>query len=328
MMESRPLSSEYAPLSLAPLIDKAFSILRSHYGKFFLLLLLGNTFSYIPLRLLLSLWAIAPTAPIPAMLFQIVLFGAVLFFCFLIYYLAIGACILGFFSVIFDEPFSVWNSFREVFKRSARLLIAVVLAWILQIIAYLIGLIPGLGIFVLSLQTRRWGVVLAGFLFLLLSLAPGLIVFIYLIFTPHEVLLEGRSAPEALSRSFRLMRHRKKGEGMLAGNVIKATVIFTLILAVSIGIQSIVWVSSGAAAVYYYLERGGLEKENFDPANPFGVPPRLLVLFEFLGIGVRSSYQPFAVIAVALFYLDVRARKEGFDLELRLNRISSEKGAS
>ena len=323
MMESTPLSSEYTPLSLPRLVDKAFTIFRSHYGRFFVILLIGNTVSYVPLRLLLSVWELEVQGTIPDMLIQLGVFAAVLFLCFMIYYLAIGACILGLFSVVFEAPFSVWASYRRVWERGARLLAAVALAWVFEIIAYVIGLIPGFGIFVLSLQTRKWGIVLAGFLFLLLSLGPGLIVFLYLIFTPHEVLLEGRSPTEALAGSFRLMRHRKAGDGILAGNAVKATVIFTLILAVSIGVQSVVWASSGAASLYFYLEKGGFDKESFDPANPFGIPPRLLVLFELLGVAVRSTYQPFAVIVIALFYLDVRARKEGLDLRIRLNRLAA-----
>ena len=60
----------------------------------------------------------------------------------------------------------------------------------------------------------------------------------------------------------------------------------------------------------------------FDPthATPDAVPQALLVPAELLQVLVQSLFSPLYIAFAALFYVDMRVRREGLDLELALER--------
>jgi hypothetical protein len=41
-----------------------------------------------------------------------------------------------------------------------------------------------------------------------------------------------------------------------------------------------------------------------------------------LGSLLRAAFTPFSIVLIAVYYFDVRIRREGFDLEAELERIS------
>jgi hypothetical protein len=59
-----------------------------------------------------------------------------------------------------------------------------------------------------------------------------------------------------------------------------------------------------------------------DPVHATPVPQALLVPAELLQVVGQAVFNPLGLVFYALFYLDIRVRREGLDLEQRLNQRS------
>ncbi len=60
----------------------------------------------------------------------------------------------------------------------------------------------------------------------------------------------------------------------------------------------------------------------FDPASAAAIPQALLVPAELFQVVGQSFFTPLALVFSAMFYLDMRMRREGLDLERRLDLLS------
>ena len=63
----------------------------------------------------------------------------------------------------------------------------------------------------------------------------------------------------------------------------------------------------------------------FDPAgsDPDAVPQLLLIPAQLLQVGAQAVFSPLYLVFGALFYVDMRVRREGLDLELKLEATSA-----
>ncbi len=94
---------------------------------------------------------------------------------------------------------------------------------------------------------------------------------------------------------------------------VRATVLITVVAA----IVTAVGVVAGLPTLFLQFTYGHL----FDPAraDPDAVPLSLLIPAELLQIFAQSAVGPLYVIFGVMFYLDLRVRREGLDLELKLD---------
>jgi len=65
-----------------------------------------------------------------------------------------------------------------------------------------------------------------------------------------------------------------------------------------------------------------LDPERYDPAV---VPLWASVPSEVFGVFTQAAVAPFGMLAIIVFYFDIRIKREGFDLEFLASRVGAKK---
>jgi hypothetical protein len=125
------------------------------------------------------------------------------------------------------------------------------------------------------------------------------------------LVMENGGAGQAFRRSGQLVSGRIE-PGFLGRVKVRAMVLLTVVSGILIAVSFV----SGLPAWVVRFAYGN----PFDPAsaaaNP--IPQTLLVPVELLQVVGQSFFTPLALVFSAMFYLDMRMRREGLDLERRL----------
>jgi len=144
-------------------------------------------------------------------------------------------------------------------------------------------------------------------------LATGLWFIIRFILLSQVIALEDLGPLGTFRRTGQLSSGRI-GPGFLGLVKVRLTLLITVVGAIVV-LASIV---SGIPQLVVQAVYGNV----FDPmhANPSAVPQALLVPAQLLQIVVGSLVSPLYVVLQVMFYVDMRVRREGLDLALKLER--------
>ncbi len=133
---------------------------------------------------------------------------------------------------------------------------------------------------------------------------PGVWLALSWLLVSEVVVLEGLKPWAALMRSRELMRV-KTDRGFLQHNITKASVILIIMFVLGAVIGVAVSIPFGIMA--------GIQQAAHKVPMTFGP---LQIAQGLLSIVVQAAVAPIGMVAMILFYYDIRIRKEGFDLEI------------
>jgi hypothetical protein len=127
--------------------------------------------------------------------------------------------------------------------------------------------------------------------------------------------MEDLSAMGAFRRSGALISGRV-APGFMGRVKVRAMVLFTAVSGILIAVTFIF----GLPALIVRLAYGHLTDPSAAVTHP--IPQALLVPMELFQVLGQSVFTPLALVFSAMFYLDMRMRREGLDLERRLDTLS------
>ncbi|QRO01576.1 hypothetical protein JRI60_22410 [Archangium violaceum] len=332
---SHPLS-ELRPLALGEIIDRSATFWRKHLKTLFLLSLGFNLVTYIvtkamQLAMQRSLKVFQEAAVgrgDPATVlgeygrFFGVLTGT-LVVTFWLYWMSTLVVSRYVVPTLLGETVSPVEGLRRGLNRLGTLTGAFVLSLLWAVGANLLmalpgGLLTGAGAGLLALSDGPGGrlaggvVMGVGLILVLLGLAGGILWYLlrFSLLAP-VVAMEDLSAMSAFRRSGLLLSGRVE-PGFLGRVTVRAMILVTV---VSVILLAVSLLSGLPALIVQFSYRNPLDPASV-AANP--VPQTLLVPAELLQVVGQAVFSPLALVFYALFYLDMRVRREGLDLERRL----------
>jgi hypothetical protein len=212
------------------------------------------------------------------------------------------------------EPVGVPEAFARAWHRAGSLTWAYLLSLGWTAAVFAASVVPGvavLGLGLLAPASLRW---LAFLSVPLLLLGPLIAVLWYVLrffLTAQVVAAEDGSAWDALGRSGELVSGRV-GEGLL--NLVKVRA--TILLTVAFAILLVVSLVTGLPA----LVMGGLAAAESSGTQVPQISQWVLVPAALLQALAQAAFAPLLHVIAALFYLDMRVRREGLDVEVFLAR--------
>jgi hypothetical protein len=244
-----------------------------------------------------------PSQHIPSMFDSptlIAIFIATVFLTYVLWPFALNAVAVGVAALYTNRPISFRTSYEVVFRRWLQILglilvdLAVVLVWYVVTVVLVVAIVvvlAFLGKFTAQYAFWFWFGVIAALLVLIGSIPLLAPLYVALTFSMYSVVLEERGVLSSLLLGFRRVFNRAEfWRALLFAIAAGATVIG----------GSMVFGVLGLAAAFAHL-------------------PGLEAIIDGLA---RAVITPFAVVLLAVYYFDVRIRREGFDLEASLERLS------
>ncbi|MFL5354298.1 hypothetical protein [Archangium sp.] len=331
---SHPLS-ELRPLALGEIIDRAATFWRQHFKTLFLLSLGFNLVSYILTKAMqLALLRNYSVIQDAARTGDLAVLGA--------HYARMMGALAGILVVslwIYDlntlvvaryvvpaqlgEPTTPAEGMRRALKRGVAFTGAFVLSLLWGVGATLLMMLPGtvlagvgavMGVQSTAPGTRIAGLVLAGggLILALLGLLGGFLWYLLRFSLLAPVMaLEELPAVRSFRRSGELLSGRVE-PGFIGRVSVRAMLLVTVVSLILLAVS----ILCGLPALIIQFVYGS----PFDPAaaaaNP--VPQSLLVPAELLQVVGQSLFNPLGLVVYATLYLDMRVRREGLDLEKRL----------
>ncbi|MEO6835188.1 MAG: hypothetical protein ABI231_04700 [Candidatus Tumulicola sp.] len=210
---------------------------------------------------------------------------------------ALDAVAVGVARLYRGRPVEFGTCYRAVLPRWTAILGTLAIQAAIFIIWYVAFLaIVFLSILIAAVFARAWlPLGIAGFagafvvdLAALLALAP---LFIALTFAMNAVVIENRGPVAAIASGFRRVFTRQEFWRALLFSLAVVAILFGS----SVVVAALVWV-----ALWFHL----------------------IALEVILGSLMRAAFAPFSIVLIAVYYFDVRIRREGFDLESELARIT------
>ncbi|HEX8821974.1 MAG TPA: hypothetical protein VF794_18750 [Archangium sp.] len=158
-------------------------------------------------------------------------------------------------------------------------------------------------------------VLVVGILLVMLGGLAGLLWYLLRFSLLGPVLaMEELSAVRAFRRSGELLSGRVE-PGFLGRVRVRAMILVTVVSAILLAVS----ILSGMPALIVQFAYGN----PLDPMNANPVPQALLVPAELLQVMGQAVFSPLGLVFYALMYLDLRVRREGLDLERRLEARST-----
>lgn len=190
------------------------------------------------------------------------------------------------------------------------------------------GIVLGLGVFAAATgggsgSAALIAAVVFGMILILLGILAAMVWYVLrFLLTAQVIAMEDVGAFAALRRSGQLISGRV-GEGLLNLVKIRATLLLTIVFA----IVTVVGLLTGAPALIVQAVFGG---SPLDPANatPDAVPQALLIPAQLFQVVAQAAFAPLYLVFGALFYVDMRVRREGLDLELKLSTEQQPRAAA
>ena len=331
--------NELRPMAMGELIDRAASFWRSHFKAIFRLSLGFQVAQYVTLKgyvFAMTTWfplvqggqkTAAAVKDNPGEVARQLVLGLAT----ALGTLPVYALIASFAGVavtrytlpaLLGQPHSISDALARTRARS----LAATGGFFLSV-AWLVGVsllvvLPGTALVGLALYLGTLGKVAAsavlavvGALAVGLGLLAAMLWYLLRFFLTAQVFAaEDLGVVAALRRSGELVSGRI-GAGL--GNLVKMRA--TLLISVMAIILTAVGVIASLPALVIQFAYG----KPFDPANnnPDAVPQGLLIPAELIQVLAQSAVGPLFVIFGVLFYVDMRARREGLDLEVRLDAL-------
>jgi len=179
--------------------------------------------------------------------------------------------------------------------------------------APLLGALPGA---LLALRTHGIGTALAGSAGAVLG-GVGLLVVVALrtALAPVVAAVEGRAGPAALARSYRLMAPRP-GASFLERPGVRASLVLLATFVLALAVNSLAGIPR-FLALRAQAGPGGLALLGAR------LPLSLEIPIALLEAVAGAALQPFSLVAVVVFYFDLRARAEALDVEIWAERLEA-----
>ena len=305
------------PLSTSELIDRGFTLYRSHFAGFLLLALLTQA---VPLlsQVFITAFQLNPSQtemlekPIltfekTGVLLAITLIIQVIVFCFEV--------IITFY--IAEAYLGKIPSVRTCFQKFRACWVTSIWTCILnRILISLTCIFPLLGFFgvyayamIYPSQSLLSLILLfvVGLLLIVASLVPLLVVFMRLMVTIPAMALEGLSGWQAVKRSSTLVRY-DPGLGIFYWGEMRLSFLLLPLFVIEMLILSVTSLPITIHQFGHFFQHGS--------GDQVGVPPdSTVIISQVLTFLATSLIVPLYSIATTLFYYDIRIRREGFDLE-------------
>ncbi|MBJ6763915.1 hypothetical protein JGU66_24350 [Myxococcaceae bacterium JPH2] len=327
-------SSDLRPLALGELIDRAAMFWRTHLKALFTLCLGFDLLNYIAAKgtalMLPRMFAMLDTRgtgdPLEALLGMgrfLAISVAAWTLIIWSYWLATATVTRYAVPARLGEPSTPADGFRRTFARLGTLTGAYFLSLGWSMGATLVLCLPGLVLGGLAFAAAVSGgstglsnaasialLVVGGLLLALGFLASTLWYFLRFMLLPPVVAMEDLGAWGSFQRSGELLSGRIE-PGFMGRGTVRAMVLSTVVGAMLIAVSTV----SGLPVWIVRLVAGG---NIFDPVAMASVPQTLLVPAELFQVVVQTIFTPLGIVVSAFFYLDMRVRREGLDLERRL----------
>lgn len=308
------------PRTTGEVLDRAFALLRAEARPIFAVAfafelvnhILGKAFellgyAYFPMLMHPS-FKVATQDELAAMTGQLgAMLGCVLFFsstAILLWQLAVAALAAPLGEGVGERPVQPGAVFGRLWAQLPRLLPTLLLELVLLGVSAAVGLLPGVFAVLLAVRMANMaGLVLVlvgvpgGFL---ISLGAFLVVLLRFILVPQVIVGEGLTGRAALARSSALMAG-KPGQRFFELPKVRGSV---LLLVIGMVTNAIVLVASMPGLVMRLSDAESTAKLGSVGA----------VLSELLALAGESLAAPFGFLALVLFYVDLRVRREGVDL--------------
>lgn len=304
---------ELRPLGFGEIFDRAITLYVRNFRPFFAIVLV----LIVPLAVVQYVLDSSQSAqldvlmrvlqhpgskiPPPASLFGspseliTILLVAVVFY--MLWPFALDAVAVGVARLYGSRPVEFGACYRAVLPRWPAILgtlalqAGIFIAWYVAFLAILF-----ISILIAAVFARAWlplGIVGFAAAFVvdivaLLALAP---LFIALTFAMNAVVIENRGPAAAIASGFARVFTRREFWRALLFSLAAAAILFGS----SMIIVAIVWV-----ALLFHA----------------------IAVEVILGSILRAAFAPFSIVLIAVYYFDVRIRREGFDLEAELERIT------
>ena len=208
------------------------------------------------------------------------------------------------------------GSIRYAFTRLGAATWSLLLLALISAAACLVlGTAMSVAIFVGVMLTSKGFIAFLGTAAGFFAFAVGFLWFVlrFLLIAP-VLAVEELGAIASIKRSGQLMSGRI-GPGVMTGVKVRATVLITAMMLVVLVVTSLGSIPSVFLTLAYARRPDGLF------AVSSAVPEFFLIPAELFHVGVQSLFGPLYIALASIFYLDMRARREGLDLELKLNGL-------
>jgi hypothetical protein len=327
---SHPLS-DLRPLALGEIIDRSATFWRKHLKPLFLLGFGFNLVTYIltkSLQLLLqdSLTAIQGAASggdletmgLEYARFLLATLG-MLVASFWLYFLSTLVVSRYVVPTLLGEPARPVDGLQRAFHRLGAFTGAYLLSLLWAVGATLLlmlpgGVLSGAGAVLLAQEgsgSRVFGAVLlgVGVILILLGLLGGILWYMLRFSLLAPVMaMENLSAVRSFRRSGELLSGRV--ESGFTGRVkVRAMILVTVVSVILVAVSLL----SGLPALIVQFTYGNPMDPVAAAANP--VPQSILVPAELFQVLGQAVFNPLGLVFYAMFYLDMRVRREGLDLE-------------
>lgn len=338
-VSTAPNSSQLRPLALGELIDRSATFWRAHLKPLFLLCLGFELVNYTLSKGVLLLMERAfpilqggpalqaranldPIGTLGELGLSFLSLSALALYLLWSYWLALMAVTRYVMGAQLGEPVRPMESFKHALGRMGSLTGAFLLSLLWALGMGLLMVMPGgilmvAGAVTLATQSGSMTVVgslllgIGGLLAALGALAAILYYFLRFAVLAPVLVMEDGGAFRSFGRSGRLMSGRV--EPGIMGLVKMRGMVLTTVVA---GILFAVSIVSGLPAWLVRLVYGN----PLDPTSAANaVPETLLVPVELLQAVGQSFFTPLGLVFYAMLYLDLRMRREGLDLERRLD---------
>lgn len=211
----------------------------------------------------------------------------------------------------------VKGAFARLRKRIGTMAGVFVLMHLWAFAVFALSFLPGTAIFAAGAFTGTTagviaGGVVGGLLLFFVPLGATLWYFLRVMLVPTVLAVEERGVLDTLKRSGALISGRI-GVNFLDRVFVRATIVLTVVFAV---VLIVIVVSSVPQGILQVVFGNILDPGN---ANPNAIPQALLIPAELIEAVAAALMTPLTTVLAAVFYLDMRMRREGLDLELKLN---------
>lgn len=221
---------------------------------------------------------------------------------------------------VLGEPASIREGLQRAVRTIGRTTVGVLLSFLWGAVVFALCLVPGFGMMAFGTSiagrpgTTETGLMLVmggGVALVVFGVLVGAVLyFLRFVLTPQVIALEETTGWGAFRRSGKLVSGRI-GPGFLNLVKVRATILLTIVFAI-LGVVSVV--TGAPASVIHWMYMSGAE------SGAAAIPQAIYVPAQLLQVVGQAIFAPVYVVFGGLLYVDLRVRREGLDLELKLRR--------
>jgi hypothetical protein len=341
---STPASLDLRPFTVGEILDRALRIHRGNFRKLFIVMLAFQLpvyvmtksfeyfgYDYFPHFLRPGLLAVSPPRPdVTVREFLWLLAAGTVFWAAMLamHDLRLAATTVAGREAFLGQSVSVREALTRTVERAGALLGTTAVQMILYV--FLIGLaaLPAAGLVAAAvLRTEGQALWLLGALFVLAVFEVPTVLWLMLRYSlvAQVVMLERVSFVRALRRSAELMRGRASTNASSKwtdNSMLRASIVLAVTLAVNVAVASLMSVPHLLVNFAY-----GNNPLTPNAVDPLAVPAYAIIPIELADAALESAVAPFWLLAMMVFYFDLRIRKEGFDLEVLAETLAKKPAA-